>query len=86
MHITHYMDEAARADRILVMDDGTLLMDGTPKEIFSQPSRLHAIGLEAPQNAELVDALRREGYDLPCGIYGVEECADAICSLFEKRA
>ena len=85
LHITHYMDEAARADRILVMDDGALLMDGTPREVFADPARLHEIGLEAPQSAELAYALRKAGLALPEGIYGVEECADAVCTLFEER-
>ena len=85
LHITHYMDEAARADRILVMDDGALLMDGTPREVFADPARLHEIGLEAPQSAELAYALREAGLALPEGIYGVEECADAVCALFEER-
>ena len=84
LHITHYMDEAARADRILVMDDGELLMDGTPSEVFADPRRLHEIGLEAPQSAELAHALRKAGLSLPQGIYGVEECADAICALFQE--
>lgn len=84
LHITHYMDEAARADRILVMDDGELWMDGTPREVFADPRRLHEIGLEAPQSAELAYALRKAGLSLPHGIYEVGECADAICSLFEK--
>lgn len=84
LHITHYMDEAARADRILVMDDGELLMDGTPREVFADSHRLHEIGLEAPQSAELACALREAGLSLPRGIYGVEECADAICALFKK--
>ncbi|MBO7169787.1 MAG: energy-coupling factor transporter ATPase [Clostridia bacterium] len=84
LHITHYMDEAARADRILVMDDGLLLMDGTPSEVFADPKRLHEIGLEAPQSAELTHGLRQIGIPLPDGIYGVEECADAICALFQK--
>lgn len=84
LHITHYMDEAARADRILVMDDGELLMDGTPAEVFADPERLHRIGLEAPQSAELAHALKKAGLALPGGIYGVEECADAICALFRQ--
>lgn len=86
LHITHYMDEAARADRILVMDDGALLMDGTPREIFADPARLHEIGLESPQSAELAHALREAGLDLPVGIYDVAECADAICALFDEKA
>ncbi len=84
LHITHYMDEAARADRILVMDDGALLMDGTPREVFAEPARLHGIGLESPQSAELAHALREAGVDLPVGIYDVAECADAICAIFQK--
>ena len=85
LHITHYMDEAARADRILVMDDGELLMDGTPKEVFSDPARLHDSGLEAPQSAELAYALRKSGLSLPVGILNVEECAEAIYALFDKE-
>ncbi len=78
LHITHYMDEAARADRILVIHDGELLLDGTPREVFSNVSLLHRIGLEAPQTGELLHLLRKDGIDCPTDALTVKECADAI--------
>ncbi len=84
LHITHYMDEAARADRIIVMDDGEKLLDGTPSEVFAKVSLLHKIGLEAPQSTEVLHALSKEGYSLPAGLVDVERCADAIAALFRK--
>ena len=61
INITHYMNEAAMADRVLIINDGTLLMDGTPDEVFSKRDVLHQIGLEVPQCAALIDELRRLG-------------------------
>ena len=78
LHITHYMDEAARADRILVIHDGELLLDGTPREVFSNVSLLHRIGLEAPQTGELLHLLRKDGIDCPADALSVKECADVI--------
>ncbi len=84
LNITHYMEEAAHADRIVVINDGRLYMDGTPNEIFSEIDRLHEIGLEAPQSTELVEALRRAGCDLPLGCVTEEACVDALLRCYEE--
>lgn len=78
LHITHYMNEAARADRIVVIHDGELLLDGTPAEVFSDVKLLHSIGLEAPQETELLYALSKEGIELPHGVLGVDACAQVL--------
>ncbi len=85
IHITHYMDEAARADRILVIHDGSLLLDGTPAEVFSNVDLLHSIGLEAPQGTELLHELKKAGYPLPDGCVDVESCARAVAALLESK-
>ncbi len=76
--ITHYMEEAALADRIVVMDEGRVLLDGTPREVFAQADTLHAVGLDVPQPTALCAALRARGIDLPDGILTPEECAEAL--------
>ena len=85
IHITHYMDEAARADRVLVIDDGTLLLDGTPHEVFAQADRLAEVGLETPQGTALLHALRKEGLPLPADGITAQECADAILRLWREK-
>lgn len=87
IHITHYMNEAAFADRIVVINDGTVLMQGTPDEIFSKRDELRAVGLEVPQCAELIHRLRESG--IPLGnenISSVEGCAELILKSFAKEA
>lgn len=78
VNITHYMDEAARADRVIVINDGVMVMDDTPKVVFSNTDILHSIGLEAPQGLELVGALRASGISIPETVLSKEECSDAI--------
>lgn len=73
IHITHDMEEAALADRVIVLDAGKVALDGKPHEVFSRISRLRALGLDAPQLSELFDLLRGEGFDLPSGILDVDE-------------
>ena len=85
LHITHYMEEAARASRIIVISDGKILLDGTPKEVFSSVEPLLAAGLETPQGTELIHELRMLGFDLPNGCTTVGECTDAIFSLFKEK-
>ena len=82
--ITHYMEEAARAGRVVVMDDGRIQMQGTPREVFSQVEALRAIGLDVPQPTELCYELRRRGVPLPEGILTAEECAEAIAMQMEE--
>ena len=79
--ITHYMDEAVRADKVFVIDDGDLVMQGTPKEIFSQVETLQKYGLDVPQVTEAAYLLRKEGVDLPTDILTIEEMVGAICQL-----
>ena len=83
--ITHHMNEAAGADRVLVIDHGKLLMDGTPREIFSRSEELYAVGLAVPQSVELIHALRAAGADIETGALTEEECADAIWNLLKKH-
>ena len=76
--ITHYMDEAASADRVIIMDDGKILTEGTPGEVFSQIDMLRAHHLDVPQSTELAQYLRGKGYDIPADVLTPEECARAI--------
>ena len=76
--ITHHMDEAAKADRVVVLDKGRVAADGTPREVFSQVELLHSIGLAAPETVELCWELNRQGYDLPLDALEPEECAQAL--------
>lgn len=85
LHITHYMEEAARASRIIVISDGKILLDGTPKEVFSSVEPLLAAGLETPQGTELIHELRMLGFDLPKGCTTASECTDAIFALFKEK-
>ena len=77
--ITHYMNEAARADRVIVIDDGRVLADGSPREIFAKPERLIAAGLDVPQCTSLIHGLRDRGAVIEGEPVTTEECADLIC-------
>ena len=76
--ITHHMDEAAQADRVVVLNQGTIAADGTPKEVFSQVELLHKIGLASPDSVELCYLLTQQGYRLPLTLLEPEECAQAL--------
>ena len=76
--ITHYMDEAVEADRILIMEQGEIVMEGTPKEIFKQVDRIKELGLDVPQVTELVYELRKDGFDLKDDILSVEELVELL--------
>ena len=76
--ITHHMDEAAEADRVVVLHKGRIAADGTPKEVFSQVELLHKLGLAAPDTVELCYALNAEGFDLPLDALESEECAQTL--------
>ena len=78
VHITHHMSEAEDADRVIVMNDGVVAMDGAPREIFSRVEELQALGLAAPDTVELLRRLNRYGMDLPLTAITVDECARAI--------
>jgi energy-coupling factor transport system ATP-binding protein len=79
--ITHYMEEAAGCDRVVVMDGGSIIMDGKPEKVFSQVGRLKEAGLDVPQVTELAYELKKAGYDISPEIITGEECADALARL-----
>ena len=82
--ITHYMEEAAMADRVVVMDGGLVQMDGTPREVFAQGERLKELGLDVPQPTALCAVLRASGVDIPADLLTPAECASAILKLIQK--
>ena len=79
--ITHYMDEAAEADRVVVMDDGNIVLDGTPKAVFKNVEKLKEIGLDVPQVTELSYELRKIGIEISDDVLTVDECYDEIVKL-----
>lgn len=79
--ITHHMDEAARAQRVVVLDRGEIAADGPPKKVFSQVELLHRLGLSAPETVELCWQLRKAGQELPLDTLTIEECAQALRPL-----
>ena len=81
--ITHYMEEAAQADRVLVMSKGHVVMEGTPKEVFSQTEKVRSLHLDVPQAAELRDELVKAGIPMPEGIIDTGECAQALYELLQ---
>ena len=83
--ITHYMDEAAQCDRVVVMDKGNVILDNTPREVFSHVEQVKAIGLDVPQVTELAWELKKAGYDMPQDIITEDECAEAVKRLFERE-
>ena len=83
--ITHHMDEAAQADRLIVMAKGKVVADGAPKEVFSHVEELKAVGLTVPHTTELLWQLRQEGLNVPLDALSDEECAAALKSLLETR-
>ncbi len=83
--ITHYMDEAARADRVIVLDDGKILLDGTPAEVFSHKEKLRAAGLELPQCTALCYELMAKGLELEGSFNTPEQCAEALIRAYRRR-
>jgi len=81
--ITHYMEEAAQARRVAVMDKGQIIMDGTPKEIFSEVEKLKEVGLDVPQVTELAYELRKAGMELPADILTEEECLKELIKILK---
>jgi len=80
--ITHHMDEAIDADRLIVMSDGDIIMDGAPREVFRDMDALRETGLDIPETAVLLHELRDDGFDLPLDALSVDECAEAIFDVF----
>ena len=81
--ITHHMDEAARAQRVVVLDSGRVCLDGTPKAVFSQVDTLHNIGLAAPETVELCHSLNEQGFELSLDHLNAEECAQALYEVLK---
>lgn len=79
--ITHYMDEAAEADRIVVVDDGKIIIEGTPKEVFSNVETMKKVGLDVPQVTELAYELKKAGININTEILNVNEMVDVLCRL-----
>ena len=79
--ITHFMEEAARADRVVVMDDGTVVLDGKPEDVFSHGEEIRALSLDIPFAAELAQRLRRRGMEIPSHIISEEGLVDCLCKL-----
>lgn len=86
LHITHYMEEAIRADRVIVIDEGRVHLDGTPREVFSSVDTLKKIGLDVPQVTELMLALDRDGIKIAKDTLTVSESADAIEAYMKKQS
>ena len=82
--ITHYMDEAAKADRVVVIDNGHMLLDDTAKNVFSHVEQLKSVGLDVPQSTELVYELKKAGYPVDSHIIDEEECVEQILRLLEE--
>jgi energy-coupling factor transport system ATP-binding protein len=82
--ITHYMDEAVGADRIVVMDGGRILTQGTPREVFSRVELLRSHQLDVPQATDLVSRLKEQGFPLPDCVLSIDECVAALEPLFEQ--
>lgn len=84
IHITHYMNEAAEADRIIVINNGGIFADGTPKEIFSKYEELKSVGLDVPQCTELMYKLKKSGIDIDASCMNEDECARILCDAIKK--
>ena len=84
--ITHYMEEAAQADRIVVIDEGEIVLDNVPKKVFSQVSTMKNLGLDVPQVTELIWELQKAGYDLSTEIITEDECVEALAALLDPQA
>ena len=85
LHITHYMEEAIRADRVIVVDRGRVTLDGTPREVFSHVRTVKAAGLDVPQVTELMLEINDDGFDLPKDVLSYEEGANAIADYIRKK-
>lgn len=84
--ITHYMNEAAGADKIIVLDHGRKISEGTPSEVFGDPERMWSAGLDVPQTTELLYRMKQAGLDVPLDVFDTAECAKVIAEAARKRA
>ncbi len=85
INITHYMEEAARADRIIIINDGKVVLEGTPRKVFSNVSYLQSIGLEVPQSRELITKLSKKGINVQGDVLTEDECVEALAAFFERK-
>ena len=85
LNITHYMDEAARADRVIVINDGELIMDGTARRVFSNVELLHSVGLESTQGTELFASLSKCGIDVSGESLTLDETVEALANYFLRK-
>ncbi len=83
--ITHYMEEAEKADRVMIMNDGVIIDDNIPKEIFKNVEQLKAVGLSVPQTTELLYALKQNGFNVSTDVLSIEETAEAIANCLEEK-
>ena len=83
--ITHYMEEAAQADRVVVIDGGEKIMDNVPKKVFSQVDLMRSLGLDVPQVTEIADFLHKQGYDISSEIITEDECVQALYELLKEQ-
>ena len=81
--ITHHMSEVEKADRVIVMEQGKVVMDGSPREVFPRVEELRKLSLDVPGTVDLLYELRRIGWDVPLDALGVDECADVICKFLQ---
>ena len=79
--ITHFMEEAVNADRVVVMENGKIVMEGTPREVFSRVKEIKNLGLDVPEMTELAYELKESGINIPSNVLTIEEMVDAICQL-----
>ena len=84
--ITHYMDEAVKANRVLVMDDGAVILDGTPKQVFSHHDVLKRVGLDIPEASQLASKLRKDGLKIKKDILDVDELFEEIVGILEDKS
>jgi energy-coupling factor transport system ATP-binding protein len=82
--ITHHMSEAAMADRVVVMQNGKIISDGTPKQVFSQVDVMQKADLSVPDTVQLLYELNREGYDLPLDALSIDECAQVLATFLKE--
>ena len=82
--ITHYMDEVVHADKVYVMDDGEIVLAGTPREVFTQVEDLKRLRLDVPQVTELAYELKKAGMDLPDGVLTIDELTEALESYRDR--
>ena len=83
--ITHHMNEAEDADRVIVMDGGKVAMDGTPAQVFTRVDELRSMGLTVPDTVDLLDRLKKDGWELPLDALSVEACADAVFAALNRN-